>query len=84
MTTLEKAESKYKQAAQALADEIATAFPLGTLLRVRRGIGHMYGEVSSTPSWWSDPTRLGIRSLKSGAYHSVDYKDCQIEEVSND
>ena len=84
MTTLEKAELKYKQAAQALASAVAAAFPVGTRVRVRRSFGYIKATVYSAPSWWSDPTRLGITSLSSGKAHTVDYKDCQIEEVSND
>ena len=84
MTALEKAESNYIGAAQALVFAVAAAFPVGTRVRVRRSLGYMKATVYSTPSWWSEPTRLGVMSLSSGKAHTVDYKDCQIEEVSND
>jgi len=84
MTALEKAEFNYRGAATALAFAVATAFPVGTRVRVRRSLGYMKATVYSAPSWWSEPTRLGVMSLGSGKAHTVDYKDCQIEEVPND
>ena len=84
MTTLEKIEANYIGTAQALASAVAAAFPVGTRVRVRRSLGYMKATVYSAPSWWSEPTRLGVMSLSSGKAHTVDDKDCQIEEAPND
>jgi hypothetical protein len=80
MTDIQQAELKYKRAAENLADEVAAAFPIGSLVRVARGTGYMNGIVFCTPHWWADPIRIGVESLRGGTRRWVSSKDCTVDK----